>query len=150
MFVLLLRMLLRRPLEEALSAVRKFVSRFDKFATGQWCELISSSNKCAQEARSRRRRRTLKECDSEQRAARALKFVQLGELSAGKQALSRAELAPRNTPTLDQLRRRRCATRTCPTAASWHTHLQSGGGALLPERQISRAWGSSRTVWDNV
>ena len=38
--------------------------------------------------------------------AKALKFVQLGELSAGRQALEGAELAPGRTATLRALRNR--------------------------------------------
>ena len=52
----------------------------------------------------RRKRRTTN--DETRRAARALQFVQWSELSAGRQALEGAELAPGNKRTLDQLRRR--------------------------------------------
>ena len=40
--------------------------------------------------------------DVEQRAARALFLVQMGELSAGHQALEGAEVAPGNNRTLEQ------------------------------------------------
>ena len=52
-------------------------------------------------ARRRRRERT---GDVERRAARAVRFVQMGELSAGRQALEGAEVAPGTRRTLDKLR----------------------------------------------
>ena len=76
-------------------------------AAGQWDELLNANQTCAQEAATaftRRKRRTTN--DETRRAARALQFVQWGELSARKQAPERAELAPGNKRTLDQLRRR--------------------------------------------
>ena len=85
----------------------KLINRFDKFARGQWNDLIEASV-CAEEAAtaSPRRRRRVDDNDAEKRALRALKFVQLGELSSGRQALEGAELAPGNAATLTQLRRR--------------------------------------------
>ena len=49
-------------------------------------------------------RRRHQEDDLERRAGRALSLVQMGELSAGRQALERAPVAPGNRETLNQLR----------------------------------------------
>ena len=50
--------------------------------------------------------------DVERRAARAEGLVQLGELSAGRQALEGEALAPGNEHTLRQLQRRTCGAQT--------------------------------------
>ena len=86
----------------------KLVARFDKFAAGHWHNLIMEGNCCAHEAAtaSRRSRRRSNGQDCESRTSRALKLVQLGELSAGRQALEGADLVPRTPSTLAELRRR--------------------------------------------
>ena len=48
-----------------------------------------------------KRRRHRPEDDVERRAARALSLVQIGELSAGREALEGAEVAPGNDRTLE-------------------------------------------------
>ena len=55
-------------------------------------------------ARHRKRRRQLPADDVKRRAARALELVQMGELSAGRQALEGAAIAPGNDATLQMLR----------------------------------------------
>ena len=85
----------------------KLIGRFDQFATGHWGDLIDASHKCAQKAVTVLRRRQRRSTDPDaHRARRALQFVQLGELSSGRQALEGAELALGNRNTLDELRQR--------------------------------------------
>ena len=76
----------------------KLVARFDKFAVGQWNDLINEGVQCAEDAVTQTAR--------ERRALRALQCVQMGELSAGRQALEGAELAPGNEETLRELNKR--------------------------------------------
>ena len=83
------------------------IERFDKFAAGQWQDLLVASVKSEEAGKlSRRQRRRDYQAVEANQVAKALKFVQLGELSAGRQALEGAELAPgttaralRNRPT---------------------------------------------------
>ena len=84
------------------------MGRFDKFASGLWQELIVESNNCTEEAATvmRHRRRRDAQNQTERRAPRALQFVQMGELSSGRQALEGAELADRNEHILAQWRKR--------------------------------------------
>ena len=93
---MLSRMLLHRPPRGGQISKDKLLARLDKFAAGQWQELLRASVKCAEDAgKLSRRQRQREQVAEEQRAARALKCVQLGEWSAGPQALAGAELAPR-------------------------------------------------------
>ena len=100
--MLLPRLLLHRPARGGLE------ERFADFARGEWMSLLEGSRKCAEEAATahRRRRRKAQGNDVEKRAARALNFVQLGELSSARQALEGADLAPGNDETLRALRQR--------------------------------------------
>ena len=84
LLLLLPRMLLHRPPRGGQIGKSKLIERFDKFAARQWQDLLVARNQ----------------------VAKALKFVQLGELSAGRQALEGAELALGTTPTLRALRNR--------------------------------------------
>ena len=108
LLLLLPRMLLHRSRRGGLQSRDKLVARFDKFAAGHWHTLIMEGNCCAQEAatafRRSWRRSNWQDCES--RVSRALKLVQLGELSAGRQALEGADLVPRTPSTLAELRRR--------------------------------------------
>ena len=82
-------------------------SKFDDFARGDWEKLFQSSDECDEEASracTRKRRRQKPEDDITRRAARALALVQMGELSAGRQALEGGALAPGNMETLRELR----------------------------------------------
>ena len=84
----------------------KLVQRFDDFCAGQWTQLLSASASCdsdAMVAKHRKRRRQTPEDDVKRRAARALSLVQMGELSAGRQALEGADIAPGNNATLQML-----------------------------------------------
>ena len=125
LFLALPRMLLHRPPRGGLISKEKLMQRFDKFVSGQWTELLRASCECAEEAAtaSRRRRRRGTNQDLESRASRALRFVQQGELSSGRQALEGAELALGNGVTLAALRRR-------------HAVLQNPIPALPPDGPI--------------
>ena len=105
LFLALPRMLLHRSPRGGKISRDKLISRFDKFTGDQWKDLIEASVVCAEEAAtaSRRRRRRVDNNDAERRSLRAMKFVQLGELSSGRQALISA---PGTSATLAQLRRR--------------------------------------------
>ena len=107
LFLLIPRLLLHRPPRGGLVPKSKLVQRFDDFARGDWEKLFQSSDKCDEEASrayTRKRRRQKPEDDITRRAARALALVQMGELSAGRQALEGADLAPGNMETLRELR----------------------------------------------
>ena len=108
LFMLLPRMMFHRSPRGGHIPKAKLVARFDKFAAGEWRDLIVDSKKCAEEAATarRRRRRRGDQNQEERRALRALQFVQMGELSSGRQALEGAELAPGNETTLRELNKR--------------------------------------------
>ena len=104
MLMLLPRMLLARPRGGRISQ-RKLQTRINMFTTGQWHLLMEVSNECARagvKAKVRASRRSGRD-DIKSRVRRAETLVHLGELSAGRQALDGAELAPGNLATLAQL-----------------------------------------------
>ena len=83
---------------------KKLEGRFRQFHEGDWISLLNDSANCAAQAkvafvRARRRDRS----DEATRAARAMSLVQVGELSAVRQALEGAALAPGNLATLRAL-----------------------------------------------
>ena len=81
----------------------------DKFAAGQWQDLLVASVMCSEEAGKllkRQRRRDSQKVVEANQVAKAMKFVQLGELSAGRHALEGAELAPGTPGTLRAPRNR--------------------------------------------
>ena len=105
LFLLLTRMLLHRPPRGGNIPKSKLAQRFDDFSGGSWARLLEASGHCDEHAtvaqhRKRRRHRP----EDERRAARALSLVQMGELSAGRQALQGAEVVPGNDRTLEMLR----------------------------------------------
>ena len=85
---------------------KKLQERFAAFSKGEWAQLVDASLEWshlkAQSATKRRRREQKDELG--RLAARALGLVQLGELSAGRQALEGARLAPGTEETLQVLR----------------------------------------------
>ena len=85
LFVLLPRMLLSRPPRGGQVPKKLLEERFQMFSVGRWAELVRASVEltatCAQAAIRRRRRN--RGDDVQKRADRALKLVQMGELSAG-------------------------------------------------------------------
>ena len=82
----------------------KLAERFQASAEGQWSSLFRHCRQYAEEAsvaQHRQRRRYNPQQDLDRRAARAEGLVQMGELSAGRQAFS---VAPGSRRTLDVLR----------------------------------------------
>ena len=83
---------------------KKLEGRIRQFQEGDWISLLNDSANCAAQAkvasvRARRRHRS----DEATRAARAMSLVQVGELSAARQALEGAALTPGNLATLRAL-----------------------------------------------
>ena len=118
-FLLLPRMVLHRSPRGGLGR-DKLMARFDKFAAGQWHDLIVSSNRCAEEAATVWRREGTQGPVESGGEARH-KGIQSGpELSAGRHALEGAKLAPGNENTLTELRRRASRPRErVPLVPTW-------------------------------
>ena len=104
-FMLLPRLLLHRPCRGGLVSRDQLKARFEAFTRGEWAPLLERSRQFAEEGAvmSHRRRRRNNRNDVQHKAARALTFVQLVELSAGRHALEGAELAPGTQATLAEL-----------------------------------------------
>ena len=104
MFMLLPRILLHKPPRGGQIPKSRLKERFLDFSAGRWVDLLCQSRVCAEQAAvaSRRRRRRSSD-DVERRAERAHVLVQLGELSAGRQALEGASLAPGTDATYQAL-----------------------------------------------
>ena len=86
----------------------RLMERVSLFHNGQWCELVERSAvdaEIAHLAACKKRRRV--KSGMEHRASRAFRCVLDGELSAGRQALEGAEVAPGTRETVDALRDRR-------------------------------------------
>ena len=106
LFFLSPRMFLHRPPRGGRGSKKKLKDRVSLFCSGQWDimveeSLVSVVNSAL--ARSRRRRGDGRDT-VEKRARRAFHMVQLGELSAGRQALEGAAVAPGNKTTLSALK----------------------------------------------
>ena len=97
--------------DDALQAVsrrnclsKKLESRVRQFQEGDWMSLFRESVSCADVAHNSAVRRRRRGSDEEAvRATRALSLVHMGELSAARQALEGASLAPGNLATLGML-----------------------------------------------
>ena len=91
--------------ERRFGTKEKVQDRFEVFADGDWASLLASSMEHASraaQASSRRSRR--QDTDNvESRAARAEALVHMGELSAARQALEGAAVAPGTRDTLNAL-----------------------------------------------
>ena len=98
---LLLPRLLHRKCRGGKIAKDKLKERFDLVQSGRWEQLLGSSVAFDEEAsiQSTRKRRTQNHGDLEHRVNRALSRVQMGELTAGRQALEGADLAPGTAET---------------------------------------------------
>ena len=105
LFLLLPRMLVFRPPRGGLVPRQRLVERVNKFISGEWRSLVEGSLMVAAsgEASSRRRRRRQQSDDMERRANRAPDLMQMGEVSAARQALEAAVVAPGTKRTLDML-----------------------------------------------
>ena len=106
LFLLLPRMLLHRPGRGGMVSKPKLVARFEMFVRGEWQTLIETGEDCAAKAAVAKFRRRRTERALTHRIARAEALVHLGELSAARQALEGAEVAPGSVETLDALRKR--------------------------------------------
>ena len=106
--LLLPRMLLHRKCRGGPVSKEKFKQRFEDFQGGRWGNLLIASITNDEDAATAtiRKRRTQNHGDVEHRVNRVLSRVQMRELSAGRQALEGAELAPGNAEILRQLRLR--------------------------------------------
>ena len=103
LFLLLPRMLLWRPPRGGLVPKRHLESRLRLFVAGEWTELLQQGavhGAAAVAAFARKRRREHGEEDLSRRAARAVRQVELGEISAGRQALEGESVAPGTLRTL--------------------------------------------------
>ena len=104
LFLLLPRMLLQRPGRGGLVPRSKIEERLRQFAEGRWADLVNESIQSAllgSEAARRKRRR--QEDDDVPTCRRAEKLVSMGELSAARQALEGASVAPGTLCTLREL-----------------------------------------------
>ena len=105
LFMLLPRLLLHKPPRGGNVPRHKLITRFEHFAQGQWGSLIRDSMDACEIASRNRSRRTRRPVDNvAKRAERAQTLVMMGEVSAGRQALEGAALAPGNMTTLNELR----------------------------------------------
>ena len=98
-------MLLQRPGRGGLVPRSKIEDRLRLFAEGRWADLVNESIQSAllgSEA-ARRKRWRQEDDDVVRRAARAEKLVSIGELSAARQALEGASVAPGTLRTLQEL-----------------------------------------------
>ena len=105
LFLLLPRLLLHKPFRGGLVPKKILEARFHLFQMGHWQELLDASihNAAKIHHRSVRRRRREAGDEIEKRASRALSLVQMGELSAARQALDGAPVAPGTLATLRAL-----------------------------------------------
>ena len=105
-FFLVPRMFLFRPSRGGQVPKKALLTRVDLFNSGQWSELVEMSMTSSLDvanAQARRRRGTQRDT-VEKRALRAFHMVQLGEVSAGRQALEGASLATGDERTLRALK----------------------------------------------
>ena len=101
LFLLVPRMLLFRPCRGGLIPRKTIEERVALFQSGHWDVLVEMSLDASMQAATVRSRRKRRDLDSvEKRARRALRLVQLGEVSAGRQALEGASVAPGTNATL--------------------------------------------------
>ena len=105
LFFLVPRLLLFRPRRGGGSVPKKQLEdRVALFQNGEWDVLLEKSLNSSMDGATGRVRRRRNGDSVEKRARRALHMVQLGELSAGRQALEGASLAPGDKKTLEALK----------------------------------------------
>ena len=121
LLLLLPRILLFRPTRGGLVPRKKLEARFRQFQGGEWMQLLGEHPMEAHSRSTRRSRRSNND-DEAQRAARALSRVQLGELSAARQALEGAAVAPGTLATLAALTNpeKRPPVPKQPITLTWH------------------------------
>ena len=91
LFLLLPRMLLFRPARGGVVPRKKLEGRIRQFQEGDWISLLNNSANCAAQAKVAGPGGGT--VQTKPRAARAMSLVQVGELSAARQALEGAALA---------------------------------------------------------
>ena len=126
LFFLLPRLLLFRPLRGGLVSNRKLQERMALLNAGDWTKLLLESNSIAEAG---------VQDDVSRRAARAERLALLGELSAGRQALEGAAIAPGNLSTLRALKKpvRRPATPREPLHDELTNHVPEREFQLDPD-----------------
>ena len=105
LFLILPRLLLHRPRRGGKILKVQLQRRVEAFSCGEWASLLAQGQESASRGDqifSRRRRRHARD-DLETRAARAEALVQMGELSAARQALEGAAVAPGDDATRSAL-----------------------------------------------
>ena len=81
LFLVLPRMLLHHPPRGGLLGKEKLLAQFEKFAAGQWTDLLRASDLCSEQAAvASRRKGRRQESGLDKRVSRALHLVQLGAL----------------------------------------------------------------------
>ena len=105
LFFLLPRMILFRPHRGGKVLRKQLLSWIVAFQEGRWMELLREGAIAAETAHTHsvRRRRRQDDDDEARRAARAMSLTQMGELSAARQALEGAAVAPDTMSTLRAL-----------------------------------------------
>ena len=93
MFGMLPVLLLRKPRCQGRVGEEELCLRFDKFASGEWWELLREAEQTLRQDAQQVRRLT--EDTPERRAEAACQKVKLGEVSRARQCLTGASLAPR-------------------------------------------------------
>ena len=106
LFPLIPRMFLFRHSRGGQVSKKVLMARVDIFNSGRWDELVEMSVTSSLDAAraQARRRRGAHEDNVEKRARRAYHMIQLGEVSAGRQALEGASLATGDERTLKALK----------------------------------------------
>ena len=120
LFLLFPRMLLFRPARGGKVSKGHLMERLYSLSSGQWAQLIARSSQISQEVASisMRRRRREAGLELERRAARAEQLAALEELSAGRQLLEGAAIAPGNmrtsqTPARGHVNHEACWMKIC-------------------------------------
>ena len=104
LLLLLPRMILFRPSRGGTIPRNKLEARIELFHQGSWLELLREGASCAERAHTQSVRRRRRQCvDEERQVTRALSLVHMGELSAARQALEGAPMAPGTLATLRAL-----------------------------------------------
>ena len=142
LFLLLPRLLLHKPPRGGLVLRKKLEECFAAFAVGRWAELLRASREADVQASAQKVRRRRREFTDDllRRAQRAVSFVQMGELSAARQALEGAQLLwqPSPTPTEDFLHLAEGSRNTSLlNVSSWTRNFSSStsGGVQQHARQ---------------
>ena len=103
LFMLVPRLLLFRHRRGRYVPKEQLQDRFRQFERGKWLQLLRMSQDVCAKSQSRSFRSRRREREDEARAARALSLVHMGELSAARQALEGAPMAPGTHATLRAL-----------------------------------------------